>query len=269
MFSPSQHDAIIGPSPRTRDTPEKAGGTAHAKILLWESDQDVAARRAIDGLVNFFPKSLACNERLHVETLYCVIGALAGFAVQHAVRQENVASGKATEAEVFAIAQGADGQRYYFGDRINALLVPASLGSIAIWSILAGEALRLGADMADLPDCPEISERTARSIGTAGFGIPELPPNHKPALTPRRAIEIFWPAISNGFSRAPATPVAEFKLLAPRYWPLALATVAASYMPKTTPPLAPALAVKIFMEAAIPMSKIDQGAVQFVGATKH
>ena len=33
--------------------------------------------------------------------------------------------------------------------------------------------------------------------------------------------------------------------------------------------LPPALAMKIFMEAAIPMSKIDQGAVHFVGSTTH
>jgi hypothetical protein len=99
--------------------------------------------------------------------------------------------------------------------------------------------------------------------------VPELPPGHKPFLTPRRAVEIFWPSVLNVLTREPLVPVPDFKLVEPRHWPLLLAAVAASYMATTKGSLPPALALKIFMEAAIPMSKIDQGAVHFVGATKQ
>ena len=185
------------------------------------------------------------------------------------MRQEHVASGKATEAEVFVIAEAPNGERYYFGDRLNAVLVPETLESLTVFSVLGGEALRLGAAKEELSDCQDIFERTAKSIGTPGFGVPELPPGHKPFLMPRRAVEVFWPSMLNVFTREPIAPVPEFKLVEPRHWPLVLAAVAASFIPATKGSLPPALAVKIFMEAAIPMSKIDQSAVHFVGATKH
>jgi hypothetical protein len=242
---------------------------AAARGWPWEPDQSVAAQLAISSLLKFFPKSLAQNGRLQVETLFCVIGALTGFAAQYAVRREHVASGHAEEAEVFVVAQAPNGERYYFGDRLNAVLVPETIESTAVLSVLGGEALKLGAAKAELPDCHEIFERTAKSIGTPGFGVPEFPPGHKSFLMPRRAVEIFWPSVRTVFTREPAVPVPGFKLVEPRHWPLVLAAVAASYMAAAKQSLPPALAVKIFMEAAIPMSKIDQTAVHFVGETKH
>jgi hypothetical protein len=67
------------------------------------------------------------------------------------------------------------------------------------------------------------------------------------------------------FCSEPIVPVPDFKLVAPRDRPLLLAAVAASYMPAMKASLPPVLAMKIFMEAAIPMSKIDQSSVHFVG----
>jgi hypothetical protein len=63
MFFPSKFDAIIDPSRRARDVPEKDGETSDAKFLLWESDQDVAARRAIGGPVKFFPTGPALGDK--------------------------------------------------------------------------------------------------------------------------------------------------------------------------------------------------------------
>jgi hypothetical protein len=263
MFSQRKGESKAGPA-AAGDHP----GTA-ARAWPWEPDQGVAARLAINALLKFFPKSLAQNGRLQVETLLCAIGALTGFAAQYAVRQEHIASGEAEEAEVFVIAQAPNGERFYFGDRLNAVLVPESLETTAVLSILGGEALKLGAAKEDFPDCHEIFARTAKSIGTPGFGVPELPPGHKSFLMPRRAVEIFWPSVRTVFTREPVVPVAGFKLVEPRHWPLVLAAVAASYMAATKESLPPVVALKIFMEAAIPMSKIDQAAVHFVGETKH
>jgi len=241
---------------------------ASASEKLWEPARSVAARLAIGSLAKFFPKSLARNGRVQAESLFCAVGAVAGFAAQHAVRQECVADGKA-ESEVFVIALAHNGERYFFGDRLNGMLIPERPDSISVWSVLGGEALRLGAEKGELPDCQDIFERATKSIGTPAFGIPELPEGHKPFLTPRRAVEIFWPSVLKAFTREPIMPVPDFALVAPRHWPLLLATVAASYMGVMKAALPPALAMKICMEAAIPMSKIDQSAVRFVGATAH
>ena len=256
----------------TKAEPAVAGHdakTAARRGWPWEPDQGVAAQLAISALLKFFPKSLAQNGRLQVETLFCAVGALTGFAAQYAVRLEHIASGNAKEAEIFVIAEAPNGERYYFGDRVNAILVPQTLESTTVLSVLGGEALKLGAATEELPDCLEIFERTAKSIGTPSFGVPELPPGHKPFLMPRRAVEIFWPSMLHVFTRQPVVPVPDFKLVEPRHWSLVLAAVAASYMPAAKGSVTPTLAMKIFMEAAIPMSKIDQSAVHFVGATKH
>jgi hypothetical protein len=265
MFSRWTTNSKAGPMAAGRGAPIGPG----ARGWPWEPDQSVAAELAIGSLTKFFPKSLGKNGRLQVETLYCTVGALTGFAAQHAVRQECIASGKTEEAEVFAIAEAPNGERYYFGDRLNAVLIPETLESVAAWSVLAGEALRLGAPEEKLPDCLEIFERTAKSIGSPDFGVPLVPPGHEPFLMPRRAVEIFWPSVLNVFTREPVVPVPGFKLVGSRHWPLLLAKVGASYMSATKQSLAPATAVQVFMEAAIPMSKIDQSAIHFVGAMKH
>ena len=109
----------------------------------------------------------------------------------------------------------------------------------------------------------------AKSIGTAGFGNPELPAGHNPWLMPRRAVEIFWPSVAKAFTREPEVAVAGFCAVEPPHWPLALAVVAAGYLSATKATLKPALAVKLFMEAAIPMSKIDPHALKPVGSALH
>jgi hypothetical protein len=257
------------PGPTTGFDAPTVTDAGASKRWPWEPDQKVAAQLAISTLVRFFLKGLAQNGRLQVEGLFCTIGALTGFAAQYALRQEHIVSGKATEAEVFVIAEAPNGERFYFGDRLNAILVPETLESTTVLSILGGEALRLGAAKEGLSDCHEIFERAAKSIGTPAFGVPVLPHGHTPFLMPRRAVEIFWPSVLEVLTREPTVPVPDFKLVEPRHWPLLLAVVAASYMTTTKGSLPPALALKIFMEAAIPMSKIDQSAVHFVGATRQ
>jgi len=242
---------------------------AFASPEPWEPSRDVAAQLAVGSLVKFFPKSLTQNGRLQLETLFCTIGALTGFAAQHAVRQECIVGGNSKENEVFVIAQAPNGERYFFGDRLNAILVPERAESMTVWTILGGQALKLGAAKSELPDCLDTFERATKTIGTPEFGIPALPPGHKPYLTPRRAIEIFWPTILQVFTREPIVPVPGFSRVPPRHWPLVLASAAASFMPALKEKLPPTLAMTIFMEAAIPMSKIDQSAVHFVGAATH
>jgi hypothetical protein len=138
-----------------------------------------------------------------------------------------------------------------------------------VWSAIAGEALRLGTPECELPDCVAIFERVTKSIDTPDFGVPTTPAGHRPWLMPRKAIEIFWPAVVTAFTREPVVPVPEFKLVAPRHWPLALAVVGAGYLALAKDSGMRALAVALFMEAAISMSKIDPAAVKFAGTAAH
>ncbi len=249
-------------------------------------DGAVAARLAIASLLPLYAKAISRDGRLQPESLFCITGALAGFAAQYALRREMAPAGgidagaavvakthgvpidPAAHAGGVVIAQAPNGERYYFADRINALLVPERRDSMSAYSLLGGQALRLGATQADLPDCLAILQRAVATMGTPEFGVPQTP-GHRPLVAPRRAIEVFWPATLTAFTREPVVPVAGFRLLAPALWPIALAVRAATCMETVKSALAPAHALTIFMQAAIPMSKIDQAAVAFVRDTKH
>jgi hypothetical protein len=253
-----EQDALATPAaPRA---PAPAGGRAWP----WEPDQGVAARLAIAALEKFFIRSLARNGSLGLETLFATVGALTGFAAQHAVRQESLAAGR-PETDGLVAVESASGERFYFGDRLNVILVPHRREDLTVWSVIAGEAMRLGAR--DLADCVDIFERVTKSIGTPDFGLP--PAGNKPWLAPRRAVEIFWPSVRTALTREPVVPVPGFKLVAPRHWPLVLAVVGAGYLSLGKDSLPPAHAVAVFMEAAVAMSKIDPGAVKFAGTATH
>lgn len=247
----------------------------------------VAAQLAISTLVPFYPKSIAPDGRVPAASLFSIVGALAGFAAQYAIRQEMAAAGgidahalvvskrpgapinPAAPPDGVVIAVADNGERYYFADAINALLMPQGLTSMSAFSLLGGQAMRLGAAKADLPDCFAILEHAVDTMGTPEYGAPRGPAGHKPGFAPRKAIEIFWPATKTAFTREPIRPVPGFSLLEPRLWPVALATVAATYMEMVKTALPPGAALTIFMEAALPMSKIDQAAVAFAGEAKH
>jgi hypothetical protein len=217
----------------------------------------VAAKYAIGSLQTFFLKNLSKEGRLQVETLFATVGALTGFAAQHAVGQEYVATGRANETDISAIVESKSGERYYLGDQLNAVLVPKRRESLAVWSIIAGEAMCLGASKRDLPDCIEIFDRVVKSIGTSEDGNPRSIPGHaRPWLTPRQAIAIFWQVVFAAFANEPVPPVPDFNPIEQCYWPLVPAMVSARYLSMANPVFPPALAVGLYMEAANSMSKI-------------
>jgi hypothetical protein len=226
----------------------------------------MAAQLGIASLQKFFIRSLSRDGRLQLETLFCAVGALAGFAVQHALRQESLAAGRA-ETDGLLTIESASGERFYFGDRLNAMLVPHRREDLTVWSMIAGEAMRLGAG--DLGDGVDIFERVTKSIGTPAFGVPTPTEGHRPWLLPRQAIEIFWPSVRMGFTREPVVPVPGFKLVEPRYWPLALAVIGAGYLALGKETLPPVRAVALFMEAAVAMSKIDPTTIKFADTATH
>ncbi len=268
-----------------KNRPASPTAAAADPITAWGpfgADGIVAAQLAISSLVAFYPKSISRDGKLQPESLFSITGALAGYAAQYAVRREMADAGgidahaalasqvpgspidPAAHSDRVVIAQAPNGERHYFSDRIDRLLMPGSLESMSAYSVLGGQAMRLGATKSEMPDCFAILERTVRTMGATDFGAFRGPAAHIPAISARRAIEIFWPATLKAFTREPVKPAPGFKLLPPRFWPVALAMVASTYMEMVKGGLTPALALAIFMEAAIPMSKIDQDAVHFV-----
>src|SRR5215510_10579568 len=136
------------------------------------------------------------------------------------------------------------GATYFFGDSLDSILTSMEPKHLSIWKIVAGGALTQGGE--HLPDIPQLLRHCAATAGTAQFGLPRLPDSHLPGILPRAALERFWPGARLLLG-----------LAEPLSWPVHMAYAAQKLMQAMKGSIAPDLAVRIVMEAAVPMSRVD------------
>ena len=187
----------------------------------------------------------------HAETILTEIGALAGFAAQMSIRKSVIEPQKLDPDNLLVEVVTKNGEKYYFSDLSNWILFEnLAQPPFSIWSYLKAavpDAMHLL-----LPDISEIVSNAARTIGTRQFGVPRLPPAHKPQRLPREALDEHWRFVQQEFTDS-GRDAAE--------WPYDLAWAAQWQMLTSRDALAPPLAATIVMEAAIPMSKVDPATV--------
>ena len=220
-----------------------------------------AAGFAAETLANLILTTLASEGRLQLETLFSTLGALAGFACQYAVRRECVVEGGMAERDAFLIVVSDAGERFYLGDRVNALLINQRAQALSVLSVVSGEAMRLGVKSKELPNLAAIFDHVAGSLGAPDFGVADLPLGRRPWVLPKEAVAAFWSASVAALVRDPEIAPPGGEPLPPKLWPLCFATIAASFLNQFDKHIAPALAVRVFMEAAIAMSQIDPACV--------
>ncbi|HVM86463.1 MAG TPA: hypothetical protein VMW18_21380 [Candidatus Binatia bacterium] len=272
-----------------------------AARMPWSPHGDTAANLAIASLRDSVLASLKGERGIHAETLFVTIGAIAGQAVAHAV-WEQVHDGKVLLKEISA----RGGLHLFFGEELNAYLVPQAGSLLPIWNLVAGAAVEAGVPMAELPDWQEIFAHVSRTAAGAEFGIVRTPQEHQPGLQPRQALRLVWPLAhailsspvteslsttpgpSQGedvnppesfgvgkpmrgmFGRKGAPPPGsqtglqpgshtgpQAETFAKKYWPIGVGLVAQQYVRMSKDLLDPRLAVRLFMEAAVPMSKLN------------
>lgn len=179
---------------------------------------------------------------VHVESLMCAAGALAGYSCQAAVRAKNRARGQ-DEVALLAVVTTKDGQRLFFGDSLNRYLAEDQL---SVWSLTAGGAQASGCDQ--LPDLAPIFRHTAECAGEPAFGVPRLPDGHPVHASPREYLDRLWPKFSSLVERFCPDP---------DHWPLLLGLAIQNLLSQTKGVLNPCISVQIVMESAIPMSKVE------------
>jgi hypothetical protein len=189
---------------------------------------------------------------VHAETALTVLGALAGFSGQMAIRETVIKPGKMPEDKAFVVVKTKNGETYYFGDMLNEIVFQNKPGNFSIYGLVAGAAQQSGAK--ELPDIKDIAAHVASTVGSNTFGIPRVPSMHLPRTSTIELLDKFW------------NPVRNFLVVnvqSPTHWPLVfgLATQKVIVMAKGS--VDPALAAKIVMEAAVPMSKIDPARIRF------
>lgn len=186
------------------------------------------------------------SSRVRIEDVLTILGALAGFSIQMAIRDHFVRLGKMSLQQAFVVVETKDGGTYFFGDTINEGIVSPHPKQLALWSFVGGAAQHAGAK--ELPNLEDISAHVARSIGTPQFGLPRLPPENTPREHPIDLLNKFWNPIRNYMA---------LNVQSAGLWPFILGNSAQLAIIEARDAIDPALSAKIVMEVAIPMSKVD------------
>jgi len=224
--------------------PKRAPAPAHGALhdAQGQADPQDAAQIAGREVFHRLYAAMKNEQGVHVESMLCVLGALAGYACQAEVRAIARAKNLPDDA-VFHIVNATDGRRYYFGDLLNQPLLNAQP---SLWGVVAAAAARAGATA--LPDPHELFRHVAASVGSDAFGLPRVPAKHKAGDTPRGYLKQLWPALF---------PLVRKLCPDPALWPVAFGVAIQLTIDAANGTIAPALAFAIVMEAAVPMSKVD------------
>ena len=251
---------VGAPAAQARESEPAAGSSAQPQFRKPEQQSDAAAALGSSAaagptlgdiptrIADWLMRELKDPRGIHCETILTAIGALAGYAAQQALWEGMVKPGKLAISEAFTVMETPSGATYFFGDTLDALLASMEPKHLSIWKIVAGGTLAQGGD--HLPDIGNLLRHCAATVGTSAFGLPRLPDEHLPSIMPRAALERFWPGI-----RLLLT------LAEPLHWPLHVANAAQKLMHQMKGAIAPDLAVRIIMEAAVPMSRVDPATV--------
>jgi len=238
--------------------------------MPWEPDGSVVAGFAASNLQSWMLEALTTPQGVHAETLMVVVGALAGFAAQHAIWETIVKPGRLPvhggnqpETGAFVIMTAKNGETFYFGDLLNSYLVPQDRGAASLgpgvhslWGFLSAGVIQCGQQPITMEEIGEIFSNTAGTVGGPQFGLPRFPAGHGSGLAPRQALNLGWPIAKGILSRNDA-PERNGEVLWVGHWPAILALVAQKFIIYAKDVLDPALSMRIVYEAAIPMSKVD------------
>lgn len=188
--------------------------------------------------------ALKDDKGIHIGSLLCAVGSLAGYSCQASLRAQALARGEAETAQMQTVTTG-DGRHYFFGDALNEALAQSRL---SVWSLAATAAREAGAK--ELPDLSEIFQHTSASLGTEHFGYPRTPEGHSIGTDPAQFVAALWPALQ---------PLVALFCPNPGDWPVLFGIVSQHAINCAKDGIAPSLALKIVMESAVPMSKIELG----------
>jgi len=214
-----------------------------------KASADVIAEQLLELMLQEYQARYSDPRGVHIETVLSNLGALAGFGVQMGIREGLIVPGKVTEKDAFVEVAVKNGEKYYFGDFLNEPLFSLRPGKVSVFLIVGSAADELGAKT--FPDLEKIAERYARVLGKDDFYRPDLPKDHMPRMMPIEALG-YWSRTRDVLVEQGVEPL---------WWGWIYATAARTLMKRADGLIDPKLAVRIVMEAAVPMSKIEPGRV--------
>lgn len=228
----------------------------------WQPQSFITGNLAIGNLCQNLILRFKTERGVHAETLLVAIGAITGFAAQNAV-WKGVQKG-AVPAGRFNVVTTKAGEKFYFGDALNAYLLPQPGGTdLTLWTLVAGQAVQLGIPGSELPSLNDMFSYVAKTIGSENFGVPRVPPEHKSHLTLYQVLKMTWP-LACQIMRLPLPEKipAQEPPLQEGHWPIVMSVVAAQLLKRTKDVLDPRLGIALIMETAIAASKVDPASLQ-------
>lgn len=187
--------------------------------------------------------AMSSEKGIHLESLLCALGAIAGYACQVSVREEFVHQQGRLEKDVFIVVNSKqNGVSYFFGDLLNK---PLAESKYSIWSLSSGASQKLG--LQRLIDLHDIFRHVTDTLGQSNFGVPRVPVVHKAKELPINYVQYLWPQLF---------PLAQRYSQKPGDWPVLFGVAVQEILFASKGLIDPELALQIVMESAVPMSKI-------------
>lgn len=272
MSSETDGEAAQPPPPDPRLTPV---------TMPWPRDEELVANCAIGHLRDNLQILVGRGGPVHAETLLAAIGAIAGFSALHFEWETMVKPGYAKLTKEITVVKGVDGLTYYVADLVLRHLVPQDR-TMMLWALVSAAAVDLGKSAESLPSVRELYRGVLATVGRPTFGTFSGETTHRPGLTVRQLLAIYWAPATKIFSwvdvplgpqyASPRSPTAAWlsRILGRKtaarmekdslklvYWPVVAAIVAQKLIYLTKDVLDPAIGVKIVMESALSASLVD------------
>jgi hypothetical protein len=218
-------------------------------------DRDFISSQVVQSLCQMYaaeytPQSLFFQKTASIPAMLNAVGACAGFAAQVAVWRELVIPSNKNPGEFLVYATTKSKEMFFAGEAINQFLFATPPDRLSFLS-LAGAALSSSSDLLDIA---ELARHVARSIGTEGFGRPRSPPSVDLPELPRDALSRTWGKVAR-----------ILQAHRPAEWPPVLGAVALNIIGTNRKAMAPPIAIRILLEAAVPTSRLNPDTVEQSG----
>jgi hypothetical protein len=196
---------------------------------------------------------------LHAANAVSALGAWAGAFAQAQARAMLVTGALPNTETSLLEVKTKDGGRYFFGDSINVCLMEGDNKSPSFWKMAAPVAG--DAEAAAKIDVLEIARRAAKGVGGSDFGKPHIDARYKLSEQPINALRIHGPVLARRLAEIELSPLklmTVFGSVAQSFAAFAAGEI--KDVPVTVPMKREDI-VRLYMESAIPMSKIDMSTV--------
>ncbi|MBC7768353.1 MAG: hypothetical protein H7124_06160 [Phycisphaerales bacterium] len=196
---------------------------------------------------------------LHAPNAVSALGAWAGIFAQIQARALMM-TGVIPQTETTLLeVKTKNGERYFLGDAISACVFEGNDKFLSFWNLAAGASgdPKIG----DKIDIIEIARRTTKGVGGPLFGEPRIDARYKLTERPIDAVRAHGPVLLRHFldlELDPAKLMLVFGSVAQHFAAFAAGEVADV---RVTVAMQRADIVRLYMEAAIPMSKLDTSTV--------